>query len=203
MISRIDHVAIAVRDYKSARAFFEGMLGAVSGASAEDSNLQYFWHMFTLGDMSRLELVTPSGEGSFLEKFLREKDGGVHHITLETPDIQKTRKHLEDNNIPYFGFSEIPEVWSELYIHPRDAFGVLIQIAELGPNIHLIEPVKRPQGKRWKIKSGENRCELSLHHPGGVELALSLDNEEARELARDLEKALQEEDPFKGHPPDR
>ena len=170
MISRIDHVSIAVRDYEKARAFFENVMGAVSGAAAEDSNLQYFWHIFTLGDMSRLELITPSGEDTFLKNFLRDKEGGVHHITLETPDIHEARRHLEKENIPYFGFSEIPDLWSELYIHPKHAFGALIQIMQLGPEYHTVEPVKRAQGKRWKIEPNDSGCELSLHHPGGVEL---------------------------------
>ena len=134
MISRIDHVSLAVKDYGAAKEFFEKIFGAVSGASAEDSNLEYFWHIFSLGDMSRLELITPSGEDSFLKNFLKDKDGGVHHITMETPDINEARKRLEENGIPYFGFIESPELWSELYIHPRDAFGVLIQIARMGPD---------------------------------------------------------------------
>ena len=192
MISRIDHVSLAVRDYESARTFFENIMGAVSGASAEDSNLEYFWHIFSLGDMSRLELITPSGDESFLKNFLKEREGGVHHITLETPDINKARERLEENNVPYFGFIEGPEVWSELYIHPRDAFGVLIQIAQMGPEYHSIEPVKRAEGKRLKVKPTENGCELSIHHPGGVELKLLLDKEEIKGLAQDLAKALGE-----------
>ena len=189
-ISRIDHVSLAVRDYEGAKLFFEKLLGAVSGASADDSNLEYFWHIFTLGDMSRLELITPSGDNSFLKNFLKDKEGGIHHITLETPDIHAAKKHLEENNVPYFGFMEGPEVWSELYIHPRDAFGVLIQIMQLGPQYHTIEPVKRAEGNRVKIKPEKDGCKLTVHHPGGVELTLSLTKEEASELAKDLEKAL-------------
>jgi methylmalonyl-CoA/ethylmalonyl-CoA epimerase len=190
MISRIDHVSIAVRDYEAARIFFEKVLGATSGASAEDSNLEYFWHLFSIGDMSRLELITPSGEDSFLNNFLKDKEGGVHHITLETPDINAARERLEENGIPYFGFLESPELWSELYIHPRDAFGVLIQIARMGPDYHLIEPVKRAEGKRCRVEPLENGCDLRLHHPGGVELKLSLSREEAVELVKDLEEAI-------------
>lgn len=192
MISRIDHVSIAVRDYEAARAFFEKAIGAVPGASAEDSNLEYFWQIFTLGDMSRLELITPSGEDSFLKRFLEDKDGGVHHITLETPDIHETKKRLEENNVPYFGFSEVSEVWSELFIHPKDAFGVLIQIAQLGAEYHLVEPVKRAEGKRWKIEPDDDGYKLSLHHPGGVELKLCLSKDEVRDLTKDLEKILKE-----------
>ncbi len=193
MISRIDHVSLAVKDYEAAKEFFEKIFGAASGASAEDSNLEYFWHLFSLGDMSRLELITPSGEDSFLKNFLKDKDGGVHHITLETPDINEARKRLEDNGIPYFGFIDSPELWSELYIHPRDAFGVLIQIARMGPDYHLIEPVKRAEGKRCKVEPAEDGCVLKLHHPGGVELKLSLSKEEAASLAKDLENSIGEQ----------
>jgi methylmalonyl-CoA/ethylmalonyl-CoA epimerase len=189
-VLRIDHVSLAVRDYEGARDFFEKVLGAVSGAAAEDSNLEYFWHIFSLGDMSRLELITPSGDNSFLKNFLKDREGGVHHITLETPDINAAKKHLEDNDIPYFGFMEGPEVWSELYIHPRDAFGVLIQIMQLGPQYHTVEPVKRAEGKRVKITPADDGCEMSFHHPGGVEVTLSLTREEAAEMTKDLEKAL-------------
>lgn len=190
MISRIDHVSLAVRDYEKAKDFFEKAFGAVSGAAAEDSNLEYFWHIFSLGDMSRLELITPSGENTFLKSFLKDKEGGVHHITLETPDIHKAKKHLEENGIPYFGFTEIPDLWSELYIHPKNAFGVLIQVMEIGSEYHTVEPVKRAEGKRVKVGSTENGCELTIHHPGGAELKLALDKEETNTLIKDLQKAL-------------
>ena len=85
---------------------------------------------------------------------------------------------------------EALEMWSELYIHPRDAFGVLIQICQIGPDYHQIEPVKRAEGKRCKVISHENGCELRLHHPGGVELKMSLSKEEAAELAEDLQNAM-------------
>ncbi len=186
MISRIDHVSIAVKDYERAKAFFEKIFGGVSVASMEDSNLKYIWHIFTLGDMSRLELITPSGEGSFLKNFLSKRDGGVHHITVETPDIQKVKEHLEENNVPYFGYNEIPELWSELFIHPKDAFGALIQIMELGPQYHLVEPIKRAQGKRVKVRPDGDGCELNIHHPGGAELKLSLSKEEVKGLIDDL-----------------
>jgi methylmalonyl-CoA/ethylmalonyl-CoA epimerase len=189
MITRIDHVSLAVRDYEAAKSFFEKVFGAVSGAAMEDSYLQYFWHMFTLGDMSRLEIVTPTGEASFLKNFLKERAGGVHHITLETDDIQEMRRHLDENHVPYFGFNE-NEVWSELFIHPRDAFGVLIQIEQPGQDYHIVEPVKRPEGKRFKVKATAHGCELRLHHPGGVELALKLDKEEMKALAEELQEAL-------------
>jgi hypothetical protein len=55
-----------------------------SGAGAADEEMKYHWQIYSLGDMSRLELLHPTGPGSFLDGFLKEREGGVHHITLQT-----------------------------------------------------------------------------------------------------------------------
>ncbi|MBW2623497.1 MAG: VOC family protein, partial [Deltaproteobacteria bacterium] len=123
MISRIDHVSIAVTDFEKAKAFFMDILGAVPCTSAQDNNLKYYWEIFSLGDLSRMELLKATGEGSYLENFLKSRTNGAHHITVETPDINKFRKRLEEKGVPYFGFQEISDKWKELFIHPKDAFG--------------------------------------------------------------------------------
>ena len=122
MISRIDHIAIAVRDYPAAKAFFETILGALPGAAARDNHMKYEWENLYLGDLSRLELLRPTEEGSFLDPFLSSRQGGVHHITLQTPDIDHVKSVLEKENIPYFGYNEYTDAyWKELFIHPRNA----------------------------------------------------------------------------------
>ena len=88
MISRIDHVSLAVNDREKAVYFFQHILGAIPGADMIDDHLKFRWSIFSLGDLSRIEIINSAGEGSFLEGFLSDKkDGGIHHITLETPDI--------------------------------------------------------------------------------------------------------------------
>jgi len=187
MISRIDHVSIAVRDYEKAERFFRDILGVVQGAAAEDPNMKYVWRIFSLGDLTRLEILNPTGEGSFLDGFLKNREGGVHHITLQTPDIQKARGVLEANGIPYFGYNEYPGgVWKELFIHPRDAFGVLIQIAEFTPDDWLADSVKLPKGRRWSVDRKGDSVRLSLSHPGGGTATVELSAEEAKRLAAEL-----------------
>ena len=141
MILRIDHVAIAVRDYEKALRFFTEILGAIPGSHADDRGMKYLWQNFALGDLSRLELLTPTGEGSFLDNFLEDRQGGVHHITMQVRDIDEAKKILEKNNIPYFGYNAYGTAWKELFIHPRDAFGVLIQMAQFNPDDWLAESV--------------------------------------------------------------
>lgn len=187
MISRIEHISLAVNDYEKAVHFFQNILGAIPGAGAEDSNLKFYWQIFSLGDMSRLELIKPTGEGSFLDNFLsNKKDGGVHHITLQTSDIQKTRDYLEKENITYFGYNDFGDVWKELFIHPKDAFGILIQIAQLNPDDYLDDSVKFTNSRRWSVQRSEEGCELHLCHPGGGKVELKLTDKERKALIKDL-----------------
>ena len=187
MISRIEHISLAVNDYEKAVHFFQNILGAIPGVGAEDSNLKFYWQIFSLGDMSRLELIKPTGEGSFLDNFLsNKKDGGVHHITLQTSDIQKTRDYLEKENIPYFGYNDFGDVWKELFIHPKDAFGILIQIAQLNPDDYLDDSVKFTNSRRWSVQRSAKGCELHLCHPGGGKEELKLTDKERKALIKDL-----------------
>mgnify|MGYP001075421816 CR=1 FL=1 len=188
MISRIDHVSIAVRDYERAFRFFSGLLGAVPGARAEDPSMKYLWQLFSFGDLSRLELMKPTGTGSFLDNFLKDKEGGVHHITLETPDIGKMKQWLEEQGIPYFGYANLGGTWKELFIHPRDAFGVLIQIAEFNPDDWLPESEIMKGRRRFSVSRQKERLTLALAHPGGGRVTVELDTSEAKELATELLK---------------
>jgi len=191
IISRIDHVSIAVRDYEKAKHFFQVLLGAIPGASARDAAMNYFWQIFSLGDLSRLEIITPTSKGSFLDNFLSQREGGVHHITLQTRNIDETRELLDGQGIPYFGYREYTGVlWKELFIHPRDAFGVLIQISEFHPNDWLSDAVKPAGDQSWAIKETDAGIRLDVSHPGGGTVGLGLSREEAQKLIADLQRAL-------------
>jgi len=190
MISRIDHVSIAVKDYERALRFFSKLLGGVPGVGMEDPNMKYVWQIFSLGDLSRLELMHPTGSGSFLDGFLSKREGGVHHITLETPDIEKFRAFLEEEEIPYFGRADLGETWKELFIHPRDAFGVLVQVAEFHPDDWLADSEKMPPGQRFSVAKSGDGCTLTVAHPGGGKVSIPLNASEARRLADEISSCL-------------
>jgi methylmalonyl-CoA/ethylmalonyl-CoA epimerase len=191
MILRIDHVSLAVRDYPKARAFFDTLFSAVPGASSTVDATRYHWQIMSVGDLSRMELLTPTGEGSFLDGFLKNREGGVHHITFQTRDIKETRQRLDELGIPYFGYNEYPGgVWNELFIHPKDAFGVLIQIAEFTPGDWISPALALEGGKKWALTPTEKGADLTLSHPGGGTFTLDLTREELAHLVKELSSAL-------------
>jgi len=191
MISRIDHISIAVKDYTKALHFFQNILGAIPGARAQNKKMKYHWQIFSFGDLSRLELINPLGEDTFLTNFLKKnKHGGLHHISLQTPDIQKTMQKLDDHHIPYFGYNEYGDFWKELFIHPKDAFGVLIQIAEFNPDDWLDKTLVFPKNQKWAVIKNKKGCTISLAHPGGGKVRLNLTQAEIKELISELEQSV-------------
>lgn len=186
MILRIDHVAIGVVDYEKAYRFFTEIFGAIPGAYSVDNNMKYRWQTLSMGDLSRFELLTPTGDGSFLDNFLKGKTGGVHHITLQTGDIAKAMELLDKNKIPYFGYHEYGNLWKEIFIHPKDAFGVLIQIAEFRPDDWLPPSVIMPGGKKFQVDASESGCVITFAHPGGGKSSVTLSKSEAEKLASEI-----------------
>ena len=188
MILRIDHISIAVKDYERALYFFQQVLGAIPGISGKDQTLKYFWQSFSMGDLSGLELLKPIEEGSFLDNFFRKRrTGGVHHITLQTPDIHDAKKRLEENHIPYFGLNVENDLWKELFIHPDDAFGVLIQIAEFNPYDWLDKSEKFPDRRKWSLEKEGKGFTLSFAQHGKRKANIELTRAEVKQLIADLE----------------
>ena len=186
-ILRIDHVSIAVQDRPKAEHFFHSVFGAIPGAASIDPHMKYAWQVFSLGDLSRVEILSPTAKGSFLDGFLEKREGGVHHMTLQTSDMEETKRLLRQYNVPYFGDNEYQDVlWKEIFIHPRHAFGLLIQIAEFHPNDWLSDQVKLLGTRAWKVEQTAEGVQIELAHPGGGKMKLNLTREEARQLAQEL-----------------
>jgi len=190
MILRIDHVSLAVNNYEKAVKFFVETFGAIPQSHGEDNNLKYYWKIFALGDLSRFELIKPTEKGSFLDNFLKNREGGIHHLVLQTPDIEMTRKRLETSKIPYFGYQNYGDRWKELFIHPKDAFGVLLQIAEFKADDWLAPSYKMREGKKWTVSRNNKEFNLTFAHPGGGKVKLSLSKDETEELIQDLKKLI-------------
>lgn len=191
MISRIDHVSIAVKDETKALHFFRDILGAIPATKAADPAMKYVWQILSLGDLSRMEILSPTGSGSFLDGFLESREAGVHHITLQTQNIRKMMEHLNAHGIPFFGHHEYPEgIWSEIFIHPRHAFGVLIQIAQFEADDWLSDQVKLPAQTKWQVEKTNTGANLVFAHPGGGKVTLALDRNHLQDLMTALQKVL-------------
>ena len=133
MIRRIDHVSIAVRDLERARGFFLDGLGGRELFCAPVPEQKFRWTTVELGTSCFIELIDPLEKDGFVYRFLEGRGEGPHHITLQVNDLQETHRILQEKGIPTFGYGEPFPGWKELYIHPKNAFGTLLQFAEFNP----------------------------------------------------------------------
>ena len=136
-VKRVERVALAVEDLEQARAYLEKCFGAqfCPEENIEDMGIRY--QPFDIGE-SKMELLQATRDDSPVEKFLKANGGpGVHHITYEVDDLDAAIKEFEarGGRIAYRhtykpGVTFEGYVWREAFVHPKDAFGVLIHFAE-------------------------------------------------------------------------
>jgi methylmalonyl-CoA/ethylmalonyl-CoA epimerase len=164
MIRRIDHVSIAVRDQAKAKAFFIDVLGGKNLFEAPVPSQKYRWTTIELGTSCFIELIDPLEKDGFVQKFLDHRGEGPHHITIQVKNIQEVHGKLEENRVPTFGLAEPFPGWKEMYIHPKHAFGTLIQFAEFHPldwvNPGYIPPSYAEFAPAEKVGAKEGRIEV-------------------------------------------
>jgi methylmalonyl-CoA/ethylmalonyl-CoA epimerase len=164
MIRRIDHISIAVRDLDQARTFFLDILGGRELFCAPVPSQKFRWTTLELGTSCFIELIDPLEKDGFVHKFLETRGEGPHHITIQVDDLGKVYERLQEKGVPTFGYAEPFPGWKELYVHPKNAFGTLIQFAEFHP-LDWIEKGYVPPSY-WEfippknLGEGEDRLEI-------------------------------------------
>ncbi|HEY7268551.1 MAG TPA: VOC family protein [Dehalococcoidia bacterium] len=136
-IKRIDHVSMAVPDLAKQIKFFEDLFGMKQGEHYDRPEDGYDGlEMSIPGSDTKFELLSPAGDPglSFVSKFLARPGSMYHHVTFEVTDIREAARVLREYGIEPFGYREEAEWAKELFIHPRDTGGVLIQLFEPHPD---------------------------------------------------------------------
>lgn len=192
-IRRIDHISIAVRDLEKARAFFIGVLGGRELFSAPVIPQKFRWTTIELGTSCFIELIDPLEGDGFVHRFLETRGEGPHHITIQVEDIRKIHRILEEKGIPTFGFWEPFPAWKEFYIHPKHAFGTLIQFAEFNPLDWVIPGYIPPSYREFtppkEIETGKGKVEVRRSE---TEAGTEIEIRTAEETVRIPESRLKE-----------
>src|SRR5262249_19234449 len=130
---RIDHVAIVVRSIEQALTFYRDVLGIVPGEIREVPSELVRIAFLPLGgpDGSMLELLEPTTPDSSLARFLEKRGEGLHHVCLEVDNIEAALRELREQGMSLL--DEQPRLAAEgraIFIHPRSANGVLLELIE-------------------------------------------------------------------------
>ena len=130
MADRLDHVSVATWKIAAMVPLIRDVLGARYLMGATEAAQGFRWAQFQFPGGGVVELLEPVGSEGFLHDFLRDRGEGLHHVTLRVRDIEARTRELEN-----LGWRPVKPnfdnpTWKEVFLHPRETHGVLIQLAE-------------------------------------------------------------------------
>ena len=131
MIKKVEHIGIAVKDINSSITLFERLLGVKSYKTEKVLSERVNTVFFGISDQ-KIELLSSIKKGSAIEKFLKSKNEGVHHIALLVDSLE-----FEINRLEGLGFQFISKTPKEgadnkriVFLHPKSTNGVLVELCE-------------------------------------------------------------------------
>ncbi len=132
MIKKIDHIAIAVQNLETALETFRNVLGcgnrAIRIEEVPSENVRVAF--ISIGE-TKIELLEPMSNESPIAKFLAKNGDGMHHIALETDDIDNEVERLRSVNINPLGLPKEGAGGKKImFLHPKETNRVLLEFAQ-------------------------------------------------------------------------
>ena len=125
---KIDHVAIAVNNVEESAKVYQQALGVndVEFETVESEGVKVaIIHL----ENGRVELMQPTNDTSPIRKFLDKKGEGLHHMALETDDIEGEVERMEGCGIQFLGQIRPGSAGTKVtFIHPKSLHGVLAEL---------------------------------------------------------------------------
>jgi methylmalonyl-CoA/ethylmalonyl-CoA epimerase len=133
MLTRIDHVGVAVRDLEAAIALYENVFGVhvVHQEVNEEQGVREA--MLAVGDSgSYIQLLAPLSDDSPIGKFLARHGEGIQQVAYGVADIDATSAELRAAGVRLlYDEPRRGTRGSRInFIHPKDAGGVLVELVE-------------------------------------------------------------------------
>lgn len=131
MLSRIDHIGIAVRDLDRAIQTYERLLGLRVNSRERLEREGIEVAMIPIGE-SRIELITPINAESKVEKFLQDRGEAVHHVAYATDDVAASLERAGTGGAELLDAAARPGSHGTriAFIHPKSVCGVLTEFVE-------------------------------------------------------------------------
>ena len=126
--TRIDHVAVVVKDLEAAVATYQHNFDLEKAGGGEVPSLGIHNAFLQIGG-ARIELVTPTSATGPVAEFLEQRGEGMYLLSLEVEDLDKAVTHLEATGarVRVAAGSTGQRL---AFVSPKSAHGVLLQLFE-------------------------------------------------------------------------
>jgi len=125
---KIDHIAIAVNNVEESAKVYQQALG-VDNVKFETVESEGVKIAIIELENGRIELMQPINDSSPIKKFLDKKGQGLHHMALDTKNIEGEVERMEGCGIQFLGKIRPGSAKTKVtFIHPKSLNGVLTEL---------------------------------------------------------------------------
>ena len=132
MITKIDHLGIAVRSLDEAVPYYEKALGLKCEHREEVASQKVRTAFFSAGE-THIELLEPTSPDSPIAKFLEKNpSGGVHHVAFGTADVEAETAAVTGTGVrALYPEPRRGTFGSRInFLHPKDCQGILTELIQ-------------------------------------------------------------------------
>lgn len=169
MTAILDHLAIGTPSLSGGWELFGSVLGGTWAYGGDSPG--FWWGQLAFAEGPKIELLTPTGgpEAAFLDRFLAARGAGPHHFNFLVADIGDALTRINASGIEPVGVNLANPDWKEAFIHPRDAHGIVVQVAQqAGSPPASARPPELPE------PGPPSRLDLIEHHVSDLDGAVRL-----------------------------
>jgi methylmalonyl-CoA/ethylmalonyl-CoA epimerase len=131
MLSKIDHIGIAVENLKEAIELYEKLLGVPCEKIETIASQKVKTAFFKLGEV-HIELLEATEADSPIAKFIARKGAGVHHIAYHTDDCEAQAKQAKGQGLRPLTEKPVDGANGKqiIFLHPKETLGVLTEFCQ-------------------------------------------------------------------------
>jgi len=160
----LDHVAFGLPDVEPAGRVLAGQLGGQPLEGGRGPGFGFWQWRFR--EDERIEVISPQGPpDGFVHRFLERRGPGVHHVTFKVASLAAALAHVRGHGVEVVGHDESNPGWKEAFLHPKQAHGIVVQLAEAEPYLdETIDPgLQFPGGPPATNPARIHAVVLSMH----------------------------------------
>lgn len=131
MVTKVDHIGVAVKSIEDARKFYEDVLGLKIHGMEEVAEQKVRTAFIPVGD-TEVELLESTAPDGPIAKYIEKNGEGVQHIAFRVDNIEQALADLKAKGVRLI--DETPRRGAGgakiAFVHPKASFGTLVELCE-------------------------------------------------------------------------
>ena len=123
-LTDVHHVVIRVEDFDSSVKNWESIVGNAVTRIDQNEELGIKQAFFDLPGGGFIEIVSPTNPDGAVGKAVAARGEGIHTLAMSVNNLDETVNSLKSTGVQLIG-----EGGPQVFIHPKSANGVLVQLS--------------------------------------------------------------------------